>query len=174
MGLSYPANAGWRLWALAKVGRADVIVKDLRERWAMMDSVKWNNTLQESWKTRPDTGLQWSHGAVAPLYIAHQGLAGIRPLAPGYQRVEIRPQLADLEQLELTTHTVRGPLHFAARGKPGARELAITLPPDCEGELLLPREEKVTLERVAGSAPTGHVRYRIPAGETTTLKLLLA
>ena len=28
MGFSYPANAGWRLWALGKGGRADVIVKD--------------------------------------------------------------------------------------------------------------------------------------------------
>jgi len=27
MGFSYPANAGWRLWALAQAGRADVIVK---------------------------------------------------------------------------------------------------------------------------------------------------
>ena len=48
MGLSYPANAGWRLRALARGGRADVVVKDLRERWATMDSVRLNNTLQET------------------------------------------------------------------------------------------------------------------------------
>ena len=35
---------------------------------------------------------------MAPLYIAYQGLAGIRPLAPGFKRLEIRPQLVDLEQ----------------------------------------------------------------------------
>ena len=36
MGFSYPCNAGWRLWALARGGRADVIVKDFRDagrRW---------------------------------------------------------------------------------------------------------------------------------------------
>jgi hypothetical protein len=64
MGFSYPANACWRLWALARGGRADVIVKDLRERWAIMNSVKLNNTLQEDWKAAPDSGAQWSHCAV--------------------------------------------------------------------------------------------------------------
>jgi hypothetical protein len=169
--LSYPANAGWRLRALAKAGRADVIVKDLRERWATMDSVRWNNTLQEGWKTRPDSGLQWSHCAVAPLYIVHQGLAGIRPLTPGFSRVEFRPQLADLEQLDFMAHTVRGALHFHSRGKLGARELAITLPPACEGEILLPRTEDVLLESAAGSTPSALRHYRLPAGKVTTLKL---
>ena len=58
MGFSYPANAGWRLWALAKEGRADVIVADLRRRWATMASVKENNTLPEDWEARPDSGQQ--------------------------------------------------------------------------------------------------------------------
>ena len=65
MGFSYPCNAGWRLWALAG-GRADVIVEDLLRRWATMDSVRLNNTLQEDWVARPDSGQQWSHCAVVP------------------------------------------------------------------------------------------------------------
>jgi hypothetical protein len=130
-----------------------------------------NNTLQEGWKTRADACLQWSHCAVAPLYIAHQGLAGIRPLEPGFARVELRPQLADLEDLELITHTVRGPLYFHARGKPGDRELTVELPAKCEGELVLRREEKVVLRQISGRVPSGHVRYRLPAGTTTALRL---
>ena len=133
MGLSYPANAGWRLWALAKGGRADIIVKDLRERWATMDSVKLNNTLQEDWTAKPDSGAQWSHCAVVPLYIAYMGLAGIRPLEPGFRRVEVRPQVADLEELELTAFTVRGPIHFLSTGKLGARELTVEVPRGLRG-----------------------------------------
>jgi hypothetical protein len=171
MGFSYPANAGWRLRALAKAGRTDVVVKDLRERWATMDSVRLNNTLQESWKTRPDSGAQWSHCPVAPLYIAYQSLAGLRPLEPGFRRVEVRPQPADLEHLELVAHTVRGPLHFSTHGKLGARELTVELPPDCAGELILHREEKVLLERATDSPPSGHRRYQIPAGKSVTLQL---
>ena len=171
MGLSYPANAGWRLRALAKGGRADVIVKDLRERWATMDSVRLNNTLQEGWKTQPDSGHQWSHCAVAPLYIAYQGLAGLRPLEPGFKRVEIRPQLGGLEDLELVACTVRGPLHFRVRSTSGARELSIKLPPDCEGELVLSPHESVPLERLPAAAPNGPLRCRIPAGASVTIRL---
>jgi hypothetical protein len=173
LGFSYPCNAGWRLWALAKGGRADVIVKDLRGRWATMDSVRLNNTLQEDWTVRPDSGQQWSHCAVTPLYIAYHGLAGIRPLAPGFKRVEIRPQVADLELLELTVHTVRGPLRFKAQGRFGNRELALDLPPNCEGEVVLRREEKVALARATGLAPVGHLRYRLPADMKTLLHLKL-
>jgi hypothetical protein len=171
MGLSYPANAGWRLWALAKGGRADVIMKDLRERWATMDSVILNNTLQEDWQAQPDSGNQWSHCAVVPLYIAYMGLAGIRPLAPGFRRVEIRPQPADLEQLELTAHTVRGPLRFGMQGKRGKRELTLELPAECQGELIIRQQESVDLVQLPDPAPPGYRRYRLPAAKRTARRL---
>ncbi len=171
MGFSYPANAGWRLWALAKGGRADVILQDLRERWAMMDSVILNNTLQEDWEAKPDSGQQWSHCAVAPLYIAYQGLAGIRPLEPGFKRVEVRPQPADLSQLELVARTVRGPLVFRSLGNRGNRELTLELPQGCEGEVILPEREVVDLKPLKEKTPLGTKRYAIPAGTAVTLKL---
>jgi hypothetical protein len=166
-GFSYPANAGWRLWALAKGGRADVIVKDLRWRWAAMDSVRLNNTLQEDWKVRPDSGQQWSHCAVAPLYITYMSLAGIRPLEPGFKRVEIRPQLADVEDLALTAWTVKGPLRFSARGKKGDRTLTVEVPAGSKGELVLDEKEKVNLPLESGNSPAGCRRYRLPPGQTT-------
>ncbi len=171
MGFSYPANAGWRLWALAKGGRADVILKDLRERWATMDSVKLNNTLQEDWLARPDSGQQWSHCAVVPLYIAYMGLAGIKPLEPGFRRVEIRPQPGDLDRLELVARTVKGPLVFSSRGKTGTRELTLELPDGCEGELVLPERESVDLRPISGAGPASLRRYVLPAGRATLLEL---
>jgi hypothetical protein len=171
MGFSYPANAGWRLWALAKGGRADVILQDLRERWATMDSVKLNNTIQEDWQAKPDSGQQWSHCAVAPLYIVYMGLAGIRPLEPGFRRVEIRPQPADLSQLELVARTVRGPLIFRSLGNRGNRELSVELPKGCEGEIVLPAEERVNLTPVSRPEETELRRYVLPAGRGTILKL---
>jgi alpha-L-rhamnosidase len=171
MGLSYPANAGWRLWALAKAGRGDVVLKELRTRWATMDSVKLNNTLQEGWRSAPDSGSQWSHCALAPLYVAHQSIAGIRPLDPGAGRIEIRPQLADLEHLELVSHLAKGPVRFSARGKLGAREFSIELPPGCAGELVVRRAEKLSLPSISGEAPSDHVRYRLPAGQRSTFTL---
>jgi len=171
MGFSYPANAGWRLWALAKGGRADVIVADLRRRWATMASVKENNTLQEDWEARPDSGQQWSHCAVVPLYITYHGLMGLKPLEPGFKRFELRPQFGDLQDLDVTVFTVRGPVSLRSRGKPGARELVLQLPPEGQGELVLPEAETVELPQADGSPPAGHRRYRLPAGGTVTLRL---
>ncbi len=171
MGFSYPANAGWRLWALAKGGRADVILRDLRERWATMDSVKLNNTLQEDWQAKPDSGQQWSHCAVSPLYIVYMGLAGIRPLEPGFSRVEIRPQPEDLSRLELVARTVRGPIVFRSKGRRGARELSLELPDGCGGEIVLPEMESVDLKPISRSDGTGLRRYVLPSGRPVVLKL---
>ena len=170
MGFSYPCNAGWRLWALAKGGRADVIVSDLRKRWATMTSVKENNTLQEDWEARHDSGQQWSHCAVAPLYLAYHGLMGLKPLAPGFRRFELRPQLGDLEEFDLTAFTVRGPIRMSATGKRGGRELVLELPGAGEGELVLPDGERVELEMIGG-AVAGLQRYKLAMGARVRLKL---
>jgi hypothetical protein len=172
MGFSYPCNAGWRLWALGRAGRADVIVQDFRNRWATMESVTLNNTLQEDWHDKPDSSSEWSHCPYAPLYVTTMSLAGIRPLVPGFKRCEIRPQVADLELLELTVHTVQGAIQFSSRGKLGSRDLTLTLPPGCEGELVVSKKETLYLEPVAGAAPASDLaRYRMAAGKETSVHL---
>lgn len=171
MGFSYPANAGWRLWALGKAGRPDVIVKDLRERWAKMDSVRLNNTLQEDWTAQPDSGSQWSHCAVVPLYVLYMSLAGFRPLEPGFARCEIRPQLADLSGVDLVAHTPRGPIVLAATGRQGDRELRITPPEGCAAELVLPENETVNLKAAGAASASGTKRYVLPPGRETRLQL---
>jgi hypothetical protein len=171
MGFSYPANAGWRLWALGKGGRADVIVKDFRERWACLESVGLNNTLQEDWHAKPDSGSEWSHCPVAPLYVTTMSLAGVRPLVPGFKRCEIRPQPADLELLELTVHTVQGPIGFSSRGRAGNRDLRVALPLGCEGELVVDKRETLTLEPAATPGLGGLARFRLSAGKTAAVHL---
>jgi len=165
MGLSYPANAGWRLWALAKGGRIDVVLRDFRQRWATMSSVLLNNTLQESWEAAPDSGSQWSHCAVVPLYVLFMSIAGIQPLTPGFKRCSIRPQLGDLEKLDLTAYTVQGPIIFKSKGKLGKRELRITLPVGCEGELVVNAEESLQLPKVPVTGIKGMMGYRLLGGK---------
>lgn len=171
MGFSYPCNAGWRLWALAKGGRADVIVQDLRNRWATMDSVRLNNTLQEDWTAQADSGQQWSHCAVAPLYVTFHGLLGLRPLVPGFERAEWRPQLADLERLDVTVNTMRGAFQFQSVGPTGNRQLTLRMPPACQAEILLPDAEQVELKPAMGPTPPGLRRYTLPLDQVVTLRL---
>lgn len=171
MRMSYPANACWRLWALAEAGRPDVALNDLRRRWATMESVKWNNTLQEDWHVQPDSWQQWSHCGVVPLYFMHMSVAGVRPLEPGFARCEIRPQLADLTELELVTHTPRGPIHFASTGNRGDRTVALETPASCQTELVVHRAEQLDLLAVEAPARSGSVRYLVPAGRRIELRL---
>jgi hypothetical protein len=99
-------------------------------------------------------------------------LAGIRPLEPGFKRCEIRPQLADLDLLELTVYSIQGPIEFSSRGKIGSRELTLALPSGCEGELVVSSKESLKLETSAGlTTPSGLVRYRVAAGKTTAVHL---
>lgn len=171
MGFSYPANAGWRLWALGKAGRANVILQDLRERWATLDSVRLNNTLQENWEVTPDSGAEWSHCPVAPLYVLFMNIAGLQPLEPGFRRYEIRPQPADLGKMDLTAHLGQGQLRFQSLGKKGQREITLTTPDSGQGELVVHKEERLDLPRLSDPTIPGHIRYVLPAGQTVNLQL---
>ncbi len=164
MGLSYPANAYWRYWALAKLGRTDVILKDFRERWATMPSVVLNKTLQEDWHAEPDSTAEWSHCPLSPVFELFLDIAGIRPTAPGFTQCVVRPQLADLGRLDLTANTIRGPIRFIAEPAPGGHHVSLTLPAGCEGELLLPATTQPSLEALTPDHPLGLKRFRLEAG----------
>jgi hypothetical protein len=155
LGLSYPSNACWRYWALARHGRIDAVLRDLRERWATMPSVRLNNTIGEEWTTRPDSTSQWSHTAIVPLYSLYMDVAGIRPARPGFAEVSVRPQLGDLASLELTARTVRGPIGFAARRTAAGHQVTVNLPEATPGLLVTPAGQRVPL----------------PAGRSTTVEV---
>lgn len=124
MGQSYPANIVWNYWALAKAGRIQPVIDDLRERWAPMRSVAEAKALQEFWKTTPDTTNLMSHCPVAPLTALYQGILGLWPTSPGFETMEIRPQLGDIEHLHVVARTPKGPVSMTAT----PREVRITVP----------------------------------------------
>ena len=164
MGLSYPCNAGWRYWALARLGRVDVILRDFRTRWATMPSVIENNTLQETWNVQTDGTSQWSHCALAPVFVLHQDIVGLRPLAPGFARLQLRPQLGDLPDLETISQTARGPVAFKAHRDGGVHRITVKLPENCDAELLLPANVRSSFPAVEPDGPCGTKRYRLPPG----------
>lgn len=90
--------------------------------------------MQEAWRVRPDSTDEWSHCPVAPLYVLYMDVAGLRPAAPGFARCRIRPQLDDLDELDLTTYTPGGPIEFTAQRQARRDRVELPLPPGCEGE----------------------------------------
>lgn len=164
MGLSYPCNAGWRYWALARLGRADVVLHDFRNRWATMRSVIENNTLQEPWKVQPDSLSQWSHCPLAPVFVLYQDIIGLRPLAPGFARLQLRPQLGDLPDLEAVAHTSRGPVAFRAQREGVVHHIEVSFPNGCEAELLLPSGVASPFPALPPGSEPEVKRYRLPTG----------
>jgi hypothetical protein len=153
--------------ALARHGRIDAVLRELRERWAVMPSVVYNNTTSEDWAVRPDSPDQWSHCAVGPLFVLYVDVAGIRPAAPGFEKAEVRPQLGDLPRLELTAHTPRGPIVFRAEAQEEGHRASVTLPADCPGELVLPVTEGKGVAVTEADRALGLERFALPAGRTT-------
>lgn len=167
MGFSYPANQGWRLWALAAAGRGGAVVRELRERWATLDSVRLNNTLSEGWNPKPDTSNQWSHCPLAPLYVLYTSVAGVKPLSPGFKRCEIRPQPGDLNEFQLNAQTILGPLGFKSEGNKGNRVLRIDIPGGMEAELVIDARENPPLEMIDNR--NGLKRFSLPGDKSFEL-----
>jgi alpha-L-rhamnosidase len=171
LGLSFPANAIWRLWALGKAGRADAIIDEIKNRWHRMDSVKLNNTLQEHWNIQPDTRGQWSHCAIGPLFAVYQGLAGIEPLEPGVKKVQIKPKPGELEELNLHYHTSNGNIQFSCSGKKGNRGIHIELPESCDAVLIVDKREVLNYVKISEYSSKEHDAYRLGSGMSHKLDL---
>jgi hypothetical protein len=136
-----------------------------------MDSVKLNNTIQENWTALPDSPDLWSHCGVVPLFTMYMSIAGITPTAPGFAQCRVRPQLADLESLELVVPTVRGEIGFSATGRTGSRTIRISVPDTIHATLMVDAAEKLPLKRSPHIRSTGHAYYLLPPGKTTEVLL---
>jgi hypothetical protein len=170
MGLSYPANAVWRYWALAKARTINVVLEDFRTRWRM-PSIEENNTLAEDWVPTWDSDSQWSHCPVSPLTLLYHGILGLRPTSPGYATCVLAPQVGDIKQIACEAHTVRGTIRFEAIQTSAGRELTLFVPKEIAAELILDSHSKVTLPEGHEPAPPGCRSYALPRGEMVTVTI---
>ena len=77
-----------------------------------MYSVKNNTTIQEMWNAKPGTTALMSHCAVSPTIMMHQAILGVGQDSTG--KWFLRPQLGDLENFTIKSHTPWGPIEFEA------------------------------------------------------------
>ncbi len=66
---------------------------------------------------------------------------------------------------------MKGPIVLGMKGEMGERELSIEAPSSAEGEIALDARESVGLKRLRGTGALKRIRYRLPAGQRTSLKL---
>ncbi len=106
----------------------------------MIEDVGTTITL-EAWDNRYKPNQDWNHAwGAAPANLIPRRLMGIRPLAPGFERILVEPQPGSLAFAEVLHPSARGPIRLRLHNRPG-RELALELetPANTTTRVLLPR-----------------------------------
>jgi hypothetical protein len=139
------------LQALYAAGRGDAAL-----RFMTNDSMRgWYNGLRlgttitlEAWDDSFKPNQDWNHIAgAAPGNAIPFGLMGVRPVEPGFSRVEIRPQIGDLEWAEMTLPTIRGSIQMRIDGN----KLKVTIPANMTADIWLPNKDKKMTRTTVGS-----------------------
>lgn len=112
----YPAQ--FFLEALFENGEAEyaigLMTSDGERSWRNM--IRAGSTItMEAWDAKFKPNLDWNHAwGAAPANIIPRYVLGVRPLAPGFERVIVRPQLGPLKYARGTIPTIRGPIKVSA------------------------------------------------------------
>ena len=94
----------------------------------------------EAWDNKYKPNQDWNHAwGAAPANIIPHYLMGVRPLDPGFARVQIKPQVGNLKHGSLDLPTIRGTIHTAFTSAPDRFTLDATLPANVRARVCLPR-----------------------------------
>lgn len=93
----------------------------------------------EAWDNKYKPNQDWNHawGAV-PANIIPRKLMGVEPLLPGFDKVQIKPQLASLSWAKAIVPTVKGEIKLEIENKKGKYNMQLTIPANMESEVYLP------------------------------------
>ncbi|MBW4026118.1 MAG: alpha-L-rhamnosidase [Acidobacteria bacterium] len=177
-----PYYGAYVLDAMAKMDHRDAALKWIREYWGgMIDegATTFWEAYDPSWpKDNPHLDLQadgragyfvsMAHGwSAAPTYWLMEQVLGIQPVAEGFSRVVIRPDLLDLKWARGQEPTPEGPLKVELHAENGMKA-SIDVPAGVNATVLFPVAKGSTTIQVNGKPMDG-----IPAEGGTRLLLTL-
>lgn len=123
------------LEALFQMGQGAVAMHRLRERYAAWIESPCT-TLPEQWELPPGTvNHAWSG---APLQLLPQYLLGVAPLAPGFRRFTVRPDLCGLSKLTAQVPTPHGIIRVNSSHEQWQYLLEVVVPVGTVAEVFLP------------------------------------
>jgi hypothetical protein len=127
--------------ALAREGRADALVSRL-DYWKRLPGRGFVTTPEKPEPTRSDCHAWGAH----PLHHMFASLLGIRPAAPGFAQVVVRPQLGGLEWVRGRMPHPAGWVEGQVRAADDGLHGRIALPAGVTGTLVLPEGEREIVE----------------------------
>lgn len=116
----------------------DLLADTSARSWYNM--IRMGSTMTtEAWNANIKDNMDWNHAwGTAPANIIARRLMGVRPIAPGFARVEIRPQISTLEYANIRTPSPRGPITVDLKTVKGKRMLSVSIPPNTTAEVYVP------------------------------------
>ena len=126
--------------------------------------------------------LSFSHiWSASPSFVIPWYLAGVRPTAPGFSTLDVKPQPGPLTTFAMVMPTVKGPVHsnitqaFDRTGELNDFKLAVTIPGNVAAKLHAPNPPRSSMclslngEEIVGSASSkgAHVFVEVGSGNHT-------
>lgn len=136
-------GAQYLLEALFQAGDADtalgLMITNGPRSW--MEMINLGSTLtDEAWNLADKSNEDWNHAwGAAPGNLIARYVLGLQPLAPGYGRILIQPELGQtLSFAQGTVPTIRGPVSISANNAPGQFQLWVNIPGNVITDVKLP------------------------------------
>lgn len=134
-------GAQYLLEALYKAGEAGYALNLItategdRNWWNM---IRIGSTMAlEAWDMKYKPNLDWNHAwGTAPANIITRYLWGVTPSQPGFEKVTIKPQMAELSFSEIKVPTVKGAINAKFEEKKNEQLYVIDLPTGMKGEFI--------------------------------------
>ena len=93
----------------------------------------------EAWDNKFKPNQDWNHawGAV-PANVIPRKLMGITPLAPGWKKIQLMPQIGSLQQAEIAMPTIRGTIKVSCTQSANHYNMEFNVPVTTTADLKLP------------------------------------
>lgn len=128
--------------ALFIMKQEEYAIERMKKRFRTQVEDEECTTLYEGWAIGAKGGgtrnHAWSGGA---LTILSQYLCGISPAAPGYEKIAIRPQPADIGWARAEVESVKGKIVSSFRNSDEAFELEVLIPEGTAAYVSIPRDK---------------------------------
>ncbi len=140
-----PYGAQYFLEALYKIGQGqkalNLLTSTQKRSWYNM--LRMGSTITaEAWDFDFKDNMDLNHAwGAAPANIIPQHLMGVQPLAPGFSKMQIKPQTGNLTWAKLKMPTVKGPVHveIAKDLESTFYKMIIDIPANTKADVYVPR-----------------------------------
>ena len=130
--------------ALMRMGHADYALERFKKRFGPMIADTQHTTLYEGWQEGGygggSTNHAWSGGMLTDIC---EQILGIRPTAPGWKEVSIRPIVSPITEADITIPTVNGTLSYSFKDDGSVYRATVTIPKNMMVRFSTPDGEQI-------------------------------